>query len=335
MATPSSLFRRGAPPRRATAADPGPHGPDSVLWRVFAHPAVTALEVPVTALLQFPHAAMGATMLEHDPLYRAAARGEATAPMIVSRHRRTFGVVIPAIMGDTESAARITTHLRRFHRRMSGVIPGTDRPYEAMGPELVLYGHVTLMHAALLSYERAAYDGARGPRRLSDGDRDRFWAEAAPFAVAMGARGADVPRSVAEVRDFYASCEEDYFNWNLILRASARALGMTLRPSRWLEHPIDAATVLVLAAAHLPAVAVVPRPARRHIGVPAAADPFIDAAFRIARPAFAVLALPQVGDRLTRWMTGPENFELVVSARALRDGRASADVSDGPTRQAA
>lgn len=328
MPTPS-LFRRGAPPVAASSADPGPHGPGSILWEVIAHPAVVAMEVPVTALLQFTHAGMSATFLQHDPLYLAAARGKATAPMVVSRHRRTFGVVVPAIVGDTASAERIATHLRRFHRRMHGVIPGTDEPYDAMGEELVLYGHVTLMHAALLIYERAAYDGRQPPRRLTDAERDRFWSEAAPFAVSMGARDAEVPRSVAAVRAYYASCEDRYFNWGLMLKASARVAAATVRPSQWREHPADAAIVLALAAAHLPAVGLVPRPARRHLGIPALADPLIDMAFRVTRPAYALLTIPQLGDAITAWMTGPENFELIQRARALRSSTTT------PTRRQA
>jgi uncharacterized protein (DUF2236 family) len=324
MPSSPSLFRRGAAPVAASAADPGHHGPDSLLWEVIDHPAVAAMEVPVTALLQFTHAAMSATMLEHDPLYLAAARGESTAPMLVSRHRRTFGVVVPTIFGDTASAERIATHLRRFHRRMHGVIPGTDQPYAATSEELVLYGHVTIMHAALLVYEQAGYDGWQAPRRLSDAERDRYWAEAAPFAVAMGARAADVPRTVAEVHAYYASCEEMYFNWGLMLRTSARVFAVTVRPSQWREHPADTATAFALVAAHLPAVGFVPRPARRHLGIPATADPFIDAAFRVVRPAFALLTIPQIGDRITRWMTGPENFELIQSARALKADRTTA-----------
>jgi uncharacterized protein (DUF2236 family) len=329
MPTPC-LFRRGGPPTPARAGDPGRHGPDSILWKVIDHPAVVAMEVPVTALLQFTHAGMSATFLQHDPLYLAAARGQATAPMVVSRHRRTFGVVVPAIFGDTASAERTTTHLRRFHRRMHGVIPGTDEPYDAMGEELVLYGHVTLMHAALLIYEHAGYDGPRPPHRLTDDERDRFWSEAAPFAVAMGARDADVPRSAADVRAYYASCEDRDFNWGLMLKASARVAAATVRPSQWREHPADAAIVLALAAAHLPAVGLIPRPARRHLGIPALADPLIDAAFRVTRPAYALLSIPPLGDAITAWMTGPENFELIQSARALRAELASTPT---PTRR--
>lgn len=318
MSSPTSLFRRGAPPEAASAADPGPHGPDSMLWEVFDHPAVIAMEVPVTFLLQFTHAAMSATMLDHDPFYLAGARGQATAPMVVSRHRRTFGVVVPTIIGDTASTQRIAKHLRRFHGRMSGTIPRTDEPYAAMSDELVLYGHVTIMHSALRIYEHAAYDGLRPPRRLTDGERDRFWAEAAPFGVTMGLPEAMVPRSVAEVHAYYASIEDRYFNWGMFFRASARAVASAVRPSQWREHPVDAALTLLITAGHLPAVAIVAPPARRHLGIPRLADPLIDAAFRVTRPAFALLNIPPISDGLTEWTMGPENFELAKSARAWR-----------------
>jgi uncharacterized protein (DUF2236 family) len=324
------LWRRGPAPTPAGPDDFGTYGPDSVAWKVLTHNAVPAMVVPVTALLQFTHAGMGANFLDHDPLLKPD-RKPARPDMIVSRHRRTVGVVVPAIAGDQPTAERICTHLRRFHSHMQGVIPRTDQRYDAAGPEMVLYGHVSLMHGALMSYERAGYHGLRAPRRLSDAERDQFWTEIVPFAVMMGAKEEDVPRSTAEVRAYYASCEGDYYNFDLmlqeLLKSTREALGS---PSRWREDPRAAFAAMAIVLAHLPALAIIPRPARRHAGVPAALDPLIEGLFRVARPAYALLGISTVGDRLTAWTVGPDGTELIVNARQLM-----AEVAEYPQRRAA
>jgi uncharacterized protein (DUF2236 family) len=322
------MWRRGPAPTAAGPHDYGTYGPDSVAWKVLTHNAVPAMVVPVTALLQFTHAGMGANFLDHDPLLKQG-RKPARPEMIVSRHRRTVGVVVPAISGDQATAERICAHLRRFHSHMQGTIPRSGEPYDAAGPDLVLYGHVSLMHGALLSYERAGYHGLRAPRRLSDAERDRFWTEVVPFAVMMGANEADVPRTTAEVRAFYASCEGDYYNFDLILREVLRAAREALvSPARWREDPRAAFAAALIVMAHLPALGIIPRPARRHAGVPAVLDPVIEALFRLTRPAYASLSIPAVGDRLTAWTVGPDGAELILNARQLMATTAQDSVRD-------
>ncbi|KAA1416973.1 DUF2236 domain-containing protein [Nocardioides humilatus] len=313
-----SLWRRGGAPTAAGPQDFGCYGPDSIAWKLLSHSVVPAMTVQVTALLQFTHAGMSANMIDHDPLFEAGRKGRARPDMFVNRHRRTFGVVVPAILGDQATAGRICTHLRHVHRNMQGVIPRTDTPYDAAGPELVLFGHVTLMHAALMSYERAGYHGLRPPSRLTDAERDRFWAEVVPFAVMMGANEADVPRSAAEVEAFYESCEADYYNFDLMLRESLRSVGDALRPSRW-RHPVAALTVTSLTLSHFLALGIIPPPARRHAGIPAGLDPVIDVLFHASRPAYAVLGIPAVGDALVSWMVGPDSTDLIANARRLME----------------
>lgn len=311
------MWRRGPAPTAAGPHDYGTYGPDSVAWRVLTHNAVPAMVVPVTALLQFTHAGMGANFLDHDPLLKPG-RKPARPAMILSRHRRTVGVVMPAIVGDQPAAERICAHLRRFHSHMQGTIPRTDQPYDAAGPDLVLYGHVSLMHGALLSYERVGYHGIRAPQRLSDAERDQFWTEVVPFAVMMGAKESDVPRSTDEVRAFYASCEGDYYNFDLMLRQVLHSAREALvSPTRWREDPRAALAATAIVLAHIPALGVIPRPARRHAGVPAGTDFFIETLFRLSRPAYALLGISAIGDRLTAWTIGPDSTELLMNARQL------------------
>lgn len=319
---PHALWRRGAEPVAAGPHDYGTYGPNSVAWKILCHPVVSVMTVQLTAFLQFTHAGMSANMLDHDPLFQAAKCKRATPDMIVSRHRRTIGVPFPAIMGDQPSAERIFAHLRRIHSKMQGIIPGTDIAYDAAGPELVLFGHVTLMHGVLLSYERAGYGGLHAPRRLSDAERDQFWAEVVPFAVMMGANEADVPRSTSEVQAFYAACEADYFNFDLMLAATLRTFGDALRPARW-RHPVTALTAAILALSHIPALCMLPRPARRHAGVPPSMDAALDIIFRTIRPVYMLLSIGAIGDTAIAWTVGPDGTALIMNARKLRTAEGS------------
>jgi len=113
------------------------------------------------------------------------------------------------------------------------------------------------------------------------------------------------PRSTAEVRAYYESCEGDYYNFDLMLRAVLRAAGEALHPTRWRDiRGTFAATAVILA--HLPALAMISPRARQHANVPAALDPIINTLFRVTRPTYALLGIPAIGDRLTAWTVGPE-----------------------------
>ncbi len=321
----AKLWRRGPAPVAAgssTSADGTPDygyfGPSSVVWRVLTHPATPAMITQVTALLEMPDAGLFSTVFDHDPLVRATMRGRVRPSMINNRLRRTAGVPVPLILGDTASADRIAAHLRGFHSKMQGTIPSSGEPYDAAGSDLVVFAHVTIMHAALRVYESTGFVGRRFPKRLNDKDRDRYFAEAAQFAILMGARSEDIPRSVAEVRDYYGRRRATHYyprgGGENVVSPALRSVGSALR------HPGDIDTVLImlaLVASHVAAIAIAPAPVRRLFRIPKAADPLITTTFRFVQPIFALLTVPAIGNRVDNYIVGPDGVELARSARAL------------------
>ncbi|MFB7717010.1 oxygenase MpaB family protein [Nocardia sp. NPDC056100] len=315
------IWRRGPIPTPAGSGehDYGYFGPGSQVWRVVLHPAVTAFLAPVTALLELPHIPLQAVIHDHDPLAVAGRRSRSMSPlMAVRRAQRTVGVPVPIILGDRETADRVAAHLRRYHAPMTGTIPGTDQPYAAQGPELVLFAHVTIMQAALLVYENAAFEGLRRPHRLTPRDRDQFWLEAKQFGVLMGANPEEIPTTCRAVAAYYAGIADTYgvidgFGPDLVV-GPFLAMLRGLTPA----HLPELAPLALAGAVTPQLIAMLPRPARRNLGVPAVLDPFLDLSLRLTRPAARVFTVRPFADALERRITGPDAMDLVAHARRLR-----------------
>ncbi|NNH71373.1 DUF2236 domain-containing protein [Nocardia uniformis] len=322
-AAATAVFRRGGPPVAAGTSigpdgqpDYGYFGPATVVWRVLTHPAVPSMIAQVTGLLEVAEAGLFSAVFDHDPLTRATLRGRVRPSMVNDRLRRTVGVPVPIILGDKHTADRVAAHLRRFHSRMQGTIPATGEPYDAAGSDLVVFAHVTIMHAALLVYERTAFEGGL-PRRLDDEDRDRYFAEAARFGELMGARPEDIPRSVAQVHEYYRNHAPQYYRRG---GDEPVLVGTLLAIVRMLRHPGDVDTaliMLVLMASGIAAFGIVPGPVRRLYGIPKVADPLVATAFRLTQPLYALLAIPPIGDRVNTYVAGPDAVSLARSARQL------------------
>ncbi|MGW4242370.1 oxygenase MpaB family protein [Nocardia sp. NPDC004722] len=268
------IWRRGPAPTPAGPDDYGYFGPGSQVWRVLLHPAVTPFLAQVTALLELPHIPLQAVLLDHDPLaVEGRAKRNLSPLMAVRRAQRTVGVPVPIILGDKPTADRIAAHLRRYHRSMTGTLPGTGEPYAAQGPELVLFAHVTIMQAALLCYEHLAYEGHHRPRRLAPADRDQFWLEAKQFGLLMGANPYEIPTTCQAVADYYARISHRYGVIESFTPATA--LAPTLAMLRgFTPTQLPALTPLLLSAFLTPQLlATIPRPARRNLGIPATLDP--------------------------------------------------------------
>lgn len=309
------LWRRGPAPVPAGSHDYGYFGPGSVVWQVVTHPATALMTAQVTAAFEVRHKGIQAATLQHDPLILDALKGKPAARLFVTRFQRTLGVPLPIVLGDTATADQVAGHLRRVHARITGTMPGTDgERYSAGSPENALFAHVTIFHAALRSYEKLAYRDRHAPRRLPDAERDRYFRELVPFAELMGVEPGTAPASMAAVVRYYRSIENDYGPIPGFQEAQLPvALGSLRIEGR---HEIgSAAAAVAMGSSMALAVAVAPRPVRRLLGVPAVFDPALAAALRAARPTFAALALPTVGDRAVRAIAGPEGLELTRAAR--------------------
>ncbi|MEV6768478.1 oxygenase MpaB family protein [Nocardia sp. NPDC051030] len=316
------IWRRGPAPTPAGSGDTpdyGYFGPGSQVWRVLLHPVVTPFIAPVTALLELPHIPLQSVLVDHDPLAVVARKRRSMSPiMAVRRAQRTVGVPVPIILGDKETADRIAAHLRKYHSPMTGTIPGTDEPYAAQGPELVLFAHVTIMQAALLVYENFAYEGLRRPRRLEPRDRDQFWLEAKQFGLLMGATPEEIPTTCREVAQYYAGIAHRYgvaenFGTDL-------AVAPFVAMARGFEFAqVHELAPLALSGLFTPQMmAMLPRPARRNLGVPALFDPLLNLSLRMTRPIMLAFNVHRFADAVERGIGGPDALALAAHARRLQ-----------------
>jgi uncharacterized protein (DUF2236 family) len=143
-------------------------------------------------LLQLAHPLVAAGIADHSGF-----RGGALATALRLRH--TVRAMLNLAFGDRAAAEATITRIRAIHRRVHGRLRepagpfAAGHPYSADDPALLLWVHATLIESVILVYERLV-----GP--LSTADRDQYCEDAAPVAVALGAREGDVPRTWAALR---------------------------------------------------------------------------------------------------------------------------------------
>lgn len=157
----------------------GLFGPQSVAWRV--HGDVTTMMVGGIAalLLQMLHPAVLGGVWDHSN-FRADMHG---------RLRRTARFIALTTYGSRDEALGAIARVRHIHERVQGRLPdGTA--YAASDPELLTWVHVTETLSFLDAWIRYAEP------QMSSADQDRYFAEVASVAEALGAR--DVPMSRAQ-----------------------------------------------------------------------------------------------------------------------------------------
>jgi len=159
----------------------GLFGPDSVVWRV--HGDVTTMMVGgVTALLlQMLHPAVLAGVWDHSKFRHD----------MLGRLRRTARFIAQTSYAERGEAEAAIGRVREIHQHIRGVLPdGT--PYRADDPRLLAWVHVTEAVSFLDGWVRYAEPG------MSRADQDRYFAEFAQVAEALGAD--PVPHSRAEAQ---------------------------------------------------------------------------------------------------------------------------------------
>jgi uncharacterized protein (DUF2236 family) len=170
--------RGEAPVRRRTD---GLFGPGSVAWRV--HGDVTSMMVGGIAglLLQMLHPAVLAGVWDHSN-FRADMHG---------RLRRTARFIALTTYGGRDEAEAVIARVRAIHGQVRGTLPSGE-PYAANDPALLAWVHVTEATSFLNAWIRYAEP------RMRLGDQDRYFAEMAQVAQALGADPAPRTRSAAE-----------------------------------------------------------------------------------------------------------------------------------------
>ncbi|ATL69636.1 oxygenase MpaB family protein [Nocardia terpenica] len=188
MTTAGSRPQFDAPARAIREVDYGFFGPGSPTWKVWTAP---------TALLGFQRA----VVLEHfDPDLTAAVAdvgGIYSDPR--GRLDHTFAYFLIAAVGDGRMAIEASEHLMQVHAKATGVEPITGKRYSANNPRSQLWIHITGWHSVLECYEMF------GPGPLDPEEERRYWAECAVAAELQTCKPSDVPRSRAEVREYFAA----------------------------------------------------------------------------------------------------------------------------------
>ena len=183
-----ALFNDGARGERPPVQrrPDGLFGPGSVAWRV--HGDVTSMMVGGIAglMLQMLHPAVLAGVWDHSK-FRTDMHG---------RLRRTARFIALTTYGGRDEALSAIARVRAIHAHVGGTLPD-GRPYQANDPALLAWVNVTEATSFLAGYMRY------GEPRMSLADQDRYFAEMAVVAAALGAD--PVPSSAAQARALIAA----------------------------------------------------------------------------------------------------------------------------------
>ncbi len=269
--------------------DRGLFGPDTVTWRVHAHPAM--LIGGLRALIvQSLHPLALAGVVEHSDFRERP----------LQRLRTTAGYVATVTFGDTATAHAAGARVRRVHRYIQGTDPVTGRTYSATDPETLLWVHCAEVHSFLAAYR--AYGG-----RLSEAEQDAYLAESVRAAELVGIPPETVPDSVAAMRAYWAAMEPAL----CVSLAARRTIHFVVNPPLSGELLPYAPALRVVASA---AVGLVPRHLRRLAGIdrPRLADATtyaaVGAALRVLATGMRLPFAETVGERAMQQIVGADGF---------------------------
>jgi uncharacterized protein (DUF2236 family) len=259
-----------------------------VAWKVIGHP-VSIVGGLRALIVQSLHPLAMAGVAQHSDY----------AKRPIDRLRRTAYYVTATTFGDRATADAAARHVRNVHKKVRGTDPVTGQAYSADDPDTQLWVHCVEWHGFLAAYR--AYGG-----RLTASEQDRFHAEGAVVAPLVGVREADVPRSVAEMREYFASVRPQL----CISQPAREAIDFVLKPPLTRDLlPFQVPVRLVARAA----LATIPRDLRRMAGVdqPSVLD---TATVMAVRPAAALLTLPLLRDAPSL-VLGEQTRAVTLSAR--------------------
>ena len=251
--------------------DPGLYGPDSVTWRVHADPSM-ALAGLRALFLQAVHPLAMAGVAQHSD-FRTDPWG---------RLFRTAEYVGTTTYGTTAQAQRAGAKVRGIHRRLQGVEPESGRAYRVDDPELLRWVHCVEVESFLSTAVRCGL-------RVSAADRDRYYAEQTRGSALVGLTPADVPGSVAQMKQYFADMQPQLGVTAEGRRAATFVLWPPMPSLVQLGTPARPAWIALAAAAF----AMLPRWARRMYRLPGL--PLLDLGASAAGMAFrsGLLVVPE------------------------------------------
>ena len=163
---------------RSPPGEPALAAPDSVSWRVFKNPVSLFVGGVTAVILELAEPRVRTGVWEYSSFRKDP----------LPRLKRTGLAAMVTVYGPRSVAEAMIGGVRRVHDRVTGDTPA-GAAYRANDVELLDWVQATASFGFLEAYRAYAAP-------LTDAERDRFYAEAAPAAALYGAVGA--PASVAE-----------------------------------------------------------------------------------------------------------------------------------------
>jgi uncharacterized protein (DUF2236 family) len=171
------------------------------------------LSAPAVVLMQLAHPLVAAAIAEHTNRERS----------VVERAGATIGLNLAVIFGDHDQAERAAMHVRDLHTAIHGQLHaavGTfpaGSLYRADDPDLLRWGHATIVWAGLEAYER--FVGSLRPA-----DQDQYVAEMRSFGQAFGVDEASLPSTCDELGTYVFSVLDSTLNIGEQGRREAREI---------------------------------------------------------------------------------------------------------------
>jgi uncharacterized protein (DUF2236 family) len=226
--------------------DYGLFGPGSVTWRVMAEPVqlVGGLRALVLQALHPP--SMWGTAQNSDLMDPRAAW---------ARLGRTVEFVRVRTYGTLPEVERVGRRVRNLHARLTGVNLDTGEVFAVDDPENLLWVHMGEVDSYLNVALRAGIP-------LTPADADAFVDEQRRAGAVVGLDPADIPASVAEMRDYYARMRPTIYACREAKEGMRRLFHPSV-PRQLLPLKLAAPGIATLV------IATLPRWARRMYGLPA------------------------------------------------------------------
>lgn len=170
--------------------------PGGITW-LLAGERIALLAWPRAILLQLAHPLVAAGVAQHS-----AFRASPFAPF--ARLHSTVAAMRQLTFGTDAEAAAVVRRILGIHDRVNGTLRDGAGPhaagtrYSAHDPALLLWVHATLLDSYVRVLEPVL-------RPLTAEERDRYCDDAAQYAVVLGARAEEVPRTWTALQDYMAA----------------------------------------------------------------------------------------------------------------------------------
>ncbi len=165
---------------RNPPGEPSGLDPDSMHWKVYKNPVAMAVGGVAAVLLEFADARIRSGVWDHS-IYKQDPIG---------RSKRTGVAAMVGVYGPKRAAERVIQGVTNMHSRVNGTTPNGEA-YRALDVELLDWVSATAAYGFLTAYDTFV-------ERVSEADKSRYYAEAAPGAKLYG-----VQRSPTSTADFF------------------------------------------------------------------------------------------------------------------------------------